>query len=113
MSDVVQRTVYWYKDKVNVYDATDGITLVREYIKFLPFCKVLINGKGYVEPWNGVVTANWKVNDVNMQNFNPSEESNMITSMEEIDPHKFRILLSGDANDTRLHGGELNTRIGK
>lgn len=100
MSDVTKRTVFYYKDK--------------EYIKFLPFCMATVNGVNYVEPWNGLVSPNYaQVGDGMSAEWNPQNSCNLITDMKEVDVDKFGILLSGNADDPRLHGGILNTRVGK
>jgi hypothetical protein len=113
MSDVLQRTVYWYRVKKTMWDATDSINVTREYIEFMPFCKVEIAGQTYIEPWNGVVSANWKSPSVNMANFDFTDPASRITALEEVNPDTFSIQISGDVNNARLHGGEPNTRVGR
>jgi len=113
MSEVVRRTIYFYRDKKTEYNATDGINVITEYIKFHPFCKVNVGGKTYIEPWQGLVTANWKPLEVGFSNFDPDNAENMITGIEEVNPDKFQQLLSGDANNTVLNGGTPNTKVGR
>jgi hypothetical protein len=113
MSDIQRRTVFYYRDKVKTYDATDGINKTVEYIKFMPWCKVNVNGQNYLEPWSGTISANWKASDVGFDNFDATTSCNMITDMVEVDPDKFSILMSEDANNTVLVAGTLNTRVGK
>ena len=113
MSDVKRRTVFYYKDKKTIYNSTDSINEVIEYIKFLPFCMVNVGWANYVEPWTGMVTANLLPADTGFANYDPSNECNMITDMKEVDVHSFMTLLSGSADDPRLQGGTLNTLVGK
>lgn len=113
MSTVQRRTVFYYRDKVKTYNATDGINDNITYIKFMPWCKVNVNGQIYLEPWSGSISANWKAPDVGLENFDATNDCNMITDMVEIDPDKFSVLMSEDTYDTVLTAGTLNTRVGR
>jgi hypothetical protein len=113
MSDITRRTVFYYRDKKKFYNASGAVIDTVECIKFHPFCRVLINGQHYIEPWNGVVTGNWKFPDIQFADFVPDNSCNIVTSVEEIEPDKFSILLTGDPNDTRLHGGTPYTKVGR
>ena len=88
MSDVSQRTVFYFWDK--------------GYLKFLPFCRVNIGGNQMMESWDGLVCPQFKTPDVNFQNWDPKEPNRMITGMEEIDSDRAEGLIGGSGGDMPL-----------